>query len=128
MPGKTSFDYSSSNKRWQALRKRVLIRDKFFCREAKRYGKRVEATHVHHVWPAEDFPEYAYCEWNCLSLSGEAHDKMHDRKTRKLTALGEYWRRKTSPPTPSPSTLGELTAGRGTSRTHGGNFLGEKNS
>ena len=98
MAGKCGFDYSSSNARWQALRARVLIRDGYLCRESKRYGKRVDATHVHHIWPAEDYPEYAYCAWNCLSLSGEAHDRMHDRKTRKLTTLGEYWRRKTPRP------------------------------
>ena len=33
-----------------------------------------------------------------MSLSAAAHDRMHDRVTRKLTALGERWRRKTPPP------------------------------
>ena len=98
---KLSFDYSSSG-RWKHLRQRVLRRDGGLCQEAKRYGKRVEATHVHHIWPVEDYPEYAWEEWNLLSLSAEAHDRMHDRKTRRLTVLGEYWRRKTLPPTPCP--------------------------
>lgn len=53
---------------------------------------------MHHVWPAEDFPEYAYCTWNLISLSQEAHDQMHDRNTGRLTNLGEYWRRRTTPP------------------------------
>ena len=99
---KSSFDYSSANKRWQRLRMRVLRRDRFLCRESARYGKLVEATHVHHVWPAEDYPEFAWCEWNLISLSSDAHDRMHDRKTRKLTPLGESWRRRTSPPTSPP--------------------------
>lgn len=92
------FDYSSSNGRWQRLRQRALRRDGHRCQEARRYGKAVPATTVHHIWPAEDYPEYAYCLWNLVSLSSEAHDAMHDRKTRKLTTLGLAWRNRTPPP------------------------------
>ena len=92
------FDYSSSNKRWQAVRMLALRRDKFRCRDSARYGKVVQATTVHHIWPAEDYPEYAYCLWNCLSLSKSAHDAMHDRKTGRLTALGMSWKNRTRPP------------------------------
>ena len=92
------FDYSPKNKRWQHLRKQALRRDGYMCQESKRYGRMVEAQMVHHIWPAEDYPEYAYCLWNLVSLSLEAHDKMHERITRKLTPLGERWRRKTIPP------------------------------
>lgn len=94
----SSFDYSRNNKRWRLLRERVLRRDGYRCREAARYGKIVEADVVHHIWPAEDYPEYAYCAWNLISLSAEAHDRMHDRITRKLTPLGESWRRRAVPP------------------------------
>ena len=92
------FDYGRSNKRWRRLRERILKRDGFQCREAARYGRIREAQVVHHVWPAEDFPEYAYCPWNLVSLSQAAHDQMHDRATGRLTELGEYWRRRTIPP------------------------------
>lgn len=92
------FDYSRKNKRWRKLRKLALRRDGYRCREAARYGRSVEADVVHHIWPAEDYPEYAYCLWNLLSLSGEAHEKMHDRITRWLTPLGESWRRRSPPP------------------------------
>ena len=92
------FDYSRHNKRWRALRLRVLRRDHYRCREAARYGRIVQADVVHHVWPAEDWPEYAYCEWNLVSLSQAAHDSMHDRNTGRLTELGESWRRRTIPP------------------------------
>ena len=92
------FDYSSSNTRYQCLRRLALRRDKFRCQEAKRYGRRESATTVHHIWPAEDFPEYAYCLWNLVSLSSSAHDEMHDRKTRKLTAKGIAWKNRTPPP------------------------------
>ena len=76
------------SKRWRRLRFSVLRRDNFKCRESARYGITEEATTVHHIWPAEDYPEYAYCLWNLVSLSSSAHDAMHDRDTRKLTALG----------------------------------------
>lgn len=92
------FDYSGRNKRWQAVRKLALKRDGYLCRESARYGKVVDANVVHHVWPAEDYPEYAYELWNLLSLSQAQHDAMHDRITRALTPLGERWRRRTIPP------------------------------
>lgn len=89
-------DYKST--RWRRLRERVLRRDKYLCRENARYGRRVEATTVHHIWPAELYPEYAWCEWNLISLSTAAHNAMHDRETNQLTELGEGWRRRTIPP------------------------------
>lgn len=95
-----SFDYGRQNKRWRALRARVLREDRYLCQEAARYGKVAEAEVVHHIWPTEDYPEYAYCRWNLVSLSVEAHNRMHDRFTHKLTPLGEAWRRRTIPPTP----------------------------
>lgn len=92
------FDYSRNNKRWRHLRQLALRRDGGYCREAARYGKRVPATVVHHIWPAEDYPEYAYSLWNLVSLSAGAHDAMHDRETRKLTAAGLAWKNRTPPP------------------------------
>ena len=92
------FDYSRKNKRWRRLRALALRRDGYRCREAARYGRREAAQVVHHIWPAEDYPEYAYCLWNLVSLSSAAHDAMHDRATRKLTALGERWRNRVPPP------------------------------
>lgn len=92
------FDYSRSNKRWWNLRALALKRDGYKCREAARYGRNVAAEVVHHIWPAEEYPEYAYCLWNLVSLSASAHDRMHDRISRKLTALGLSWRNRTPPP------------------------------
>ncbi len=96
-----SFDYNSP--RWLRLREKVL-RDVIrrdgapLCQWAKRYGRREEATHVHHIWPAEDWPEYAWCEWNLIALSLASHNAMHDRATGALTAAGESLRRRTRPP------------------------------
>ena len=93
------FDYDSP--RWRRLRERVLRKAGYRCQWAKRYGKREQATTAHHIWPAEDYPEYAYCLWNLIALSASAHDAMHDRKTRKLTAAGLRWKARTPPPSGS---------------------------
>ena len=100
MPGKSGFDYKG--KRWEKCRARALRAAGYLCQESLRYGIRREATIVHHVWPVEQFPEYAFASWNLLPLCAEAHDRMHDRATGKLTATGESWRRRRSPP-PSPA-------------------------
>ena len=92
------FDYSTKNKRWQRLRTQVLREAGYRCEYAKRYGKRIQATTVHHIWPAEDFPEYALERWNLIALSTEAHNKMHDRATGRLTEEGERLRRRAIPP------------------------------
>ena len=95
----SEFDYKSG--RWLRLRASVLRAAGYRCQWAKRYGKRAEATHVHHIWPAEDYPQFAWCRWNLIALSQEAHNAMHDRSTGKLSAAGESLRRRTIPPHPS---------------------------
>jgi 5-methylcytosine-specific restriction endonuclease McrA len=84
--------------RWRKKREYILRRDGYMCQHFKRYGKRREANTVHHIYPLEEYPEYAWCDWNLISLSAKAHDMMHDRVTGKLTALGEELKRKTNPP------------------------------
>ena len=91
-------DYKSW--RWKHLRQSILRRDRFQCRECRRYGLAVNATVVHHAYPAEDFPEFAWCPWNLLSLCSACHNAMHDRETGALTDRGLAWRRRVSPPHP----------------------------
>ena len=90
------FDYNAP--RWRRLRARVLREAGYRCQHFKRYGKRVEACHVHHIWPIEDYPQFAWCRWNLIALSQEAHNMMHDRRTGKLSEIGEALRRRTPPP------------------------------
>ena len=80
-------DYNS--KRWQRLRERILKRDNYMCQYSKRYGRRTQANTVHHIYPAEKYPEYQWCEWNLISLSSEAHNMMHDRDSHELTSEGK---------------------------------------
>lgn len=74
--------------RWRRLREAVLRRDGYLCQWERRYGRRVEADTVHHVFPREEFPEYQWESWNLVALCGRAHDRMHDRVTGALTEKG----------------------------------------
>lgn len=79
-------DYKS--KRWERLRADILKRDNYMCQESLRYGKRVQANTVHHIFPAKLFPEYQWEPWNLISLSGAVHNEMHVRDTDELTDRG----------------------------------------
>ncbi len=87
------------DKRWERKRFVVLKRDEYQCRECKRYGKTVAANTVHHVYPAEDYPQWWLATWNLLSLCAACHGKMHDKTSDKLTELGLEWMERTIPPT-----------------------------
>lgn len=82
--------------RWKRLRERVLRRDGYMCRESARYGKRTEASTVHHIFPRDEFPEYQWEPWNLVSLAGDVHDSMHDRQTGALTERGAELLRRTA--------------------------------
>lgn len=80
------FNYNSN--KWKHLARAVMRRDGYICQLSKRYGKRVPAEVVHHIYPADEYPEYGYCLWNLISLSRAAHNRLHDRENGALTAEG----------------------------------------
>jgi len=80
--------FGLNDKRWEDLRAFILARDNYLDQELTRYGKRIEANTVHHIFPREYFPEYRYEPWNLISLSRDTHNKLHDRTGRKLTEKG----------------------------------------
>ena len=80
-------DYKS--KRWKKLREQILRRDSYMCQESLRYGRRVQANTVHHIFPAKTFPEFQWCEWNLVSLSAAVHNEMHVRDSDELTDKGK---------------------------------------
>ena len=92
---KTPEQFYSSAK-WKHLRGVILRRDGYMCQLSKRYGKRVQADTVHHIFPREDFPEYQWAAWNLVSLSKDVHDTLHDRNTRELTDKGVELLRRTA--------------------------------
>ena len=89
------FDYF--DKKWKYLAAKAMRRDGYTCQISKRYGKRVPAEVVHHIYPVDEYQEYAYCLWNLISLSRSAHNKLHDRENNKLTAEGVALMRRTNP-------------------------------
>ena len=84
------------SRRWQKLRESILRRDGYMCQYEKRYGKAVPASTVHHIFPRELYPEYQWEPWNLISLSGSAHDALHDRQTDELTEKGADLLRRTA--------------------------------
>lgn len=74
--------------RWQRLRQRILRRDNYQDQEAKRYGKIRHADIVHHIFPKNEFPQFAYEPWNLISVSRTTHNSFHDRETDELTEKG----------------------------------------
>lgn len=89
------FNYKS--KTWKALAACAMKRDGYICQLSKRYGKIVPAEMVHHIYPVDEYPEYAFCLWNLISLSNAMHNTLHDRVTDKLTPDGNALMRRTKP-------------------------------
>lgn len=74
--------------KWEKLRAAVLRRDKYRSQIAARYGRLIPADTVHHILPAEHFPEYMFMKWNLISISAREHNRLHDRATHELTEEG----------------------------------------
>ena len=88
-------DYQSA--KWKKKRLHILRKDGYLCQIAKRYGKAEEATVVHHIYPAEEYPQWQWADWNLISVSQAAHNQLENRKTGELTELGLKLQRKTKP-------------------------------
>ena len=84
------------SRKWEHLRGVILRRDGYMCQISRRYGKRVQADTVHHIFPREEFPEYQWQAWNLVSLAGDVHDALHDRVTNALTEKGAELLRRTA--------------------------------
>ena len=89
------FNYKSSA--WENKRKVILKRDNYMSQLAKLQGLRVTEDPtkkirlvVHHIFPAEDYPQYAMRNWNLITVTSVEHDELHDRTTNQLTELGRW--------------------------------------
>lgn len=80
-------DFYESQK-WKDKRARILRRDAYQCQVSKRYGRLVPAELVHHIFPLDEFPEFAFADWNLISVSQRIHNKLHDRQSNELTEEG----------------------------------------
>ena len=78
------------SKRWKDKRRHILLRDKWIDQVALRDGVKIEANTVHHILPREEYPQYAWEDWNLISVSQETHKKrLHEKYTGKLTKTGK---------------------------------------
>lgn len=89
------FNYRGN--KWKKKRKHILKMDGYICQVAKRYGKREEAVVVHHIYPADEYPEWAWEDWNLISVSLATHNKLENRATGELTELGRELQRSIKP-------------------------------
>ena len=69
-----------STKRWKAMRKAVLYRDRFLCADCKKFGRLTQVTTVHHVKHFDEYPELALEPSNLVSLCASCHNKRHPEK------------------------------------------------
>lgn len=76
--------------KWKNKRLHILRLDGYKDRVAAMFGRTVEADTVHHIYPAEEYPEYAWCDWNLISVSFATHNKLENRRTGELTELGKW--------------------------------------
>lgn len=78
------------SKQWQIKRLNILRRDEYTDQYLlKTSGRMVNADVVHHILPKEEFPQYALCDWNLISLSANTHNRIiHNCRSGKLTNEG----------------------------------------
>lgn len=89
------FDYGGA--KWKAKRLHILRLDGYVDRVAARTGKKLPATIVHHIYPSAQFPEYAWCDWNLISVSMATHNRLENRNTGDLTKTGKELMERTIP-------------------------------
>ena len=61
------FPYGSQ--KWKNKRAHILRLDGYVDQYAKRWGRTLDAAIVHHIYPAAEYPEYAWEDWNLISIS-----------------------------------------------------------
>ena len=89
------FPYGSA--KWKKKRQHILRLYGYKDVLAARYRRAEPATIVHHIYPAELYPEYAWADWNLISVSQGTHNKLENRATGELTEEGLALMRRTKP-------------------------------
>lgn len=97
--GKTDPFYLSG--RWRRLRKAVLEKHRGECQYCKAKGRYTKATHVHHEFHRDKFPQYELDEYvevdgrlikNLVPVCFECHAKIHEYGYSKAQPLTpELW-------------------------------------
>ncbi|AAK79860.1 5-methylcytosine-specific restriction endonuclease McrA [Clostridium acetobutylicum] len=68
------------SKRWQKVRKIVLIRDNYLCQECLRHGAITQANTVHHKVELREDLSKAYDIDNLESICPACHNKEHPER------------------------------------------------
>ena len=79
-------DFYNSEK-WRKKSKRILSLNNYVDQVQRRYGKYIQADLIHHALPLEDFPQYAYNDYNLIPVSYNTHRSLHN-PDGTLTAPG----------------------------------------
>ena len=74
--------------RWKKKRLHILSLDGYEDVIERRYGRRTTANTVHHIYPADLYPQYRFEDWNLISVCQATHNKLENRITGELTELG----------------------------------------
>lgn len=74
--------------RWVRLRDSVMRAAGYMDQLEIRSGRHVPAEVVHHIFPREKYPEYQFERWNCIAISRETHNRLHNRYADELSFLG----------------------------------------
>lgn len=74
--------------RWKALRERVLAASGYKDELERRSGRSIPADTVHHIFPRDKYPQYQLKRWNLIAVSNDTHERLHNRGTGDLSALG----------------------------------------
>lgn len=91
MGRRRKMDYQSG--KWKKKRAHILRLDGYRDRVAAMYGRSGDADTVHHIYPAEEYPEYEWMDWNLISVSRATHNRLENRKTGELTKEGRMLQR-----------------------------------
>jgi 5-methylcytosine-specific restriction endonuclease McrA len=84
------------SKQWKKKRNKILRRDKYKDKIKARFGITEDATIVHHIYPSDEYPEYAWEDWNLISVSNSTHRELH-KKDGSLTQKGIELMQRTIP-------------------------------
>lgn len=72
--------------RWQAMRLRIMERDKFSCRDCK---DEKSTLNVHHAFYRKGRDPWEYDESDLITLCETCHENRHDSKEYILSALAD---------------------------------------
>lgn len=80
--------------KWKKFAERTKRKYSYLCQESLRFGERVEAEMIHHIFPVDNFPELEFVSWNVIPVTFKKHETFHDRTNDEITKIGKIWQRK----------------------------------